>query len=223
MILDNYKRESLMPLPVVFISTRSEDGIRNIAPYSCVMPVLRPLDLVCVASAKKRDTYVNIKNTEEFVLNMAGVNMADKVIPTALHVPFNVDEFELAGLEERPSKKVKAPGIEGCYAWMECKLHKIYEEVYEGLPYLLIVGKVVHLEVEDSIYNKEDGSWDVEKAKPLMMTGSDHGMQFSTVSDIGKFKPYGAMFKSGKDPLSGMSKKGEFKTKDGFEIHEIKS
>ncbi|AAM04757.1 flavin reductase family protein [Methanosarcina acetivorans] len=209
MILENFKRESLIPLPVVFISTISEDGIRNIAPYSCVMPVLRPLDLVCVASAKMRDTYANIKSTQEFVLNMPGVDMADKVIPTAMHVPFNVDEFELAGLKERPSKKVKAPGIDGCYAWMECKLHSIHEEVYGGFPYLLILGKVVHLEVEDNIYNKEDGSWDIEKAKPLMMTGSDRGMHFSTASDIGKFETFGAMFEDGKDPLSWMHKEKE--------------
>jgi len=209
MILKNFKRESLIPMPVALISTVSEDGIRNIAPYSCVMPVLRPLDLVCVASVKMRDTFANIKNTEEFVLNMPGIDMVDKVIPTASHVPSNVNEFELADLKEKPSKKVKAPGIEGCYAWMECKLHSIYEDEYGGFPYLLILGKVVHLEVEDDIFNKEDGSWDVEKAKPLMMTGSDSGMHFCTVNNIGKFEPYGAMFESGKDPLSWMYEKKE--------------
>jgi len=209
MILENFKRESLIPVPVAFISTVSEDGIRNIAPYSCVMPVLRPLDLVCVASAKMRDTFANIKSTEEFVLNMPSADMVDKVIPIASHVPFSVNEFELAGLKEKLSKKVKAPGIEGCYAWMECKLHSIYEEEYEGFPYLLILGKVVHLEVEDDIYNKEDGSWDVEKAKPLMMTESDGGMHFCTVNDIGKFEPYGAMFEDGKDPLAWMYEKKE--------------
>lgn len=206
MILENFKRESLIPLPVVFISTMSENGIRNIAPYSCIMPILRPLDLVCVASAKMRDTFVNIKNTEEFVLNMPGADLVDKVIPTASHVPFNINEFELAGLKERSSKQVKAPGIEGCYAWMECKLYSIHEELYGGFPFLLILGKVVHLEVEDSIYNSEDGSWDIEKAKPLVMTGSDQGMHFCTVNEIGKFEPYGAMFEDGKDPLSWMYK-----------------
>lgn len=209
MILENFKRESLIPVPVAFISTVSEDGIRNIAPYSCVMPVLRPLDLICVASAKMRDTFDNIKNTEEFVLNMPGVDMVDKVIPTASHVPSTVNEFELAGLKEKPSQKVKAPGIEGCYAWMECKLHSIYEDKYGGFPYLLILGKVVHLEVVDEIYNKKDGSWDVEKAKPLMMTESDSGMHFCTVSNIGKFESYGTMFESGKDPLSWMYEKKE--------------
>lgn len=209
MILENFKRESLIPLPVAFISTTSKDGIRNIAPYSCVMPVLRPFDLICVASAKMRDTVVNIKDTGEFVINMPGVEMVDKVIPTASHVPFDVNEFELADLKERPSKKVKAPGIEGCYAWMECKLHNIYEDEYEGFPYLLILGKVVHLEVDDDIYNPEDGSWDIEKANPLMMVESDRGMHFCTVSDINKFEPYGAMFPDGKDPLAWMYEKRE--------------
>ncbi|MEN4029339.1 MAG: flavin reductase family protein [Methanobacterium sp.] len=194
---------------MAFISTVSKDGIRNIAPYSCVMPILRPFDLVCMASAKMRDTFVNIESTGEFVINMPGTDMVDKVIPTALHVPFDVNEFELANLKERPSKKVKAPGIEGCYAWMECKLHNMHEEMYDGFPYLLLLGKVVHLEIDDTIYNSEDGSWNVEKAKPLMMTGSDHGMHFCTVKDINKFEPYGAMFEDGKDPLSWMYEKKE--------------
>ncbi len=209
MILENFKRESIVPMPVTFISTISENGVRNIAPYSCFMPVLRPFDLVCVASAKRRDTLVNLKSTGEFVINMPGTDMADKVMPTALHVPPDIDEFELAGLKEKPSKKIKAPGVEGCYAWMECKLDHIIEEVYNGFPYVLILGKVVCLEVEDSVYDKESGSWDVEKAKPLMMTGSDEGMHFCTVNSIGKFEPYGAMFKNGKDPLERMYKKEE--------------
>jgi flavin reductase (DIM6/NTAB) family NADH-FMN oxidoreductase RutF len=209
MILENFKRESIVPLPVAFISTISENGIRNIAPYSCFMPVLRPLDLVCVASAKKRDTLVNLKNTGEFVINMPCADMVDKVIPTASHVPPDVDEFELAGLKEKHSINIKAPGIEGCYAWMECKLDHIIEEVSNGFPYALILGKVVYLEVEDSIYNKKSSSLDLDKAKPLMMTGSDEGMHFCTVNDIGKFEPYGAMFKNGKDPLGRIYKNEE--------------
>ncbi len=69
MILENFKRESLIPLPVVFISTISDDGVRNIAPYSCLMPVLRSFDLVCVASAKRGDTLVNIKIQKKTVVH----------------------------------------------------------------------------------------------------------------------------------------------------------
>ncbi|MGD8387721.1 MAG: flavin reductase [Desulfobacteraceae bacterium] len=75
MLLKPFMRESLFPLPVTFISTISTDGIRNIAPYSCIMPVLRPLDLICLASAFKRDTLKNIRDTREFVVNLAGADL----------------------------------------------------------------------------------------------------------------------------------------------------
>jgi hypothetical protein len=84
------------------------------------MPVLRPLDLICLASAKRRDTLVNIRETREFVVNLAGTDLADKVIPTAKYSPPEIDEFIEAKLEEKPSAIIKAPGIAGCYAWMEC-------------------------------------------------------------------------------------------------------
>lgn len=197
MILKPFKREAYLPLPVTFISTVSEAGIRNVAPYSCVMPVLRPLDLVCLASALKRDTLDNIRATGEFVINLAGVVMADKVIPTARYSPPEADEFLLAGLTEKPSVKVKAPGIQGCYAWMECRLYKEYAEPQ----YVLIVGQVVHLEVADEVY-LADGSLNLDRARPLMITGSNWGMKFCSVLDIQRFEPFGAMFPEGKDPLA---------------------
>ena len=53
MIFKPFMREGMMPLPATFIFTISHDGIRNTAPWSCVMPVLRPLDIICLASARK--------------------------------------------------------------------------------------------------------------------------------------------------------------------------
>jgi flavin reductase (DIM6/NTAB) family NADH-FMN oxidoreductase RutF len=198
MIVKPFKREAYIPLPIAFISTLGVDGIRNIAPYSCIMPVLRPLDLICLASALKRDTLNNIRATKEFVINLPSTDMADKVIPTARFSPPEADEFLLANLEEKPSATIKAPGIKGCYAWMECQLFKEYVEP----TYILIVGQVVHLEVADAVY-LPDGSLDLNKAKPLMMAGSNKGMKYCTAVPTGGFEPFGAMFPDGKDPLAG--------------------
>lgn len=74
MILKPFLREALIPLPVTFVSTISPEGIRNIAPWSCIMPVLRPLDLICLASARNRDTLANIKSMKQFVV--CGRNLA---------------------------------------------------------------------------------------------------------------------------------------------------
>ncbi|MBP2143527.1 flavin reductase (DIM6/NTAB) family NADH-FMN oxidoreductase RutF [Methanococcus voltae] len=197
MILKPFLRENFIPLPVGFISTVNKEGIRNIAPYSCLMPVLRPLDLICIASAKRRDTLDNIKEMNEFVINMTGIDFADKVVPTAKHTAPEIDEYDYAQIEEKKSRVIKTPGIKGSYAWMECELFKIYEEP----TYDLIMGKVVNLEADDK-YLKKDGSLDVEKAKPLFNVGDSTGMNFCTVNEIGTHEPFGAMFPDGKDPLS---------------------
>ncbi len=202
MIFKPFMREGFFPLSVTFISSISRDGIRNIAPYSCIMPVLRPLDLICLASARKRDTLVNIRETREFVVNMVGTEFSNKVIPTAKFSPPAADEFDLAGLDEKPSETIRAPGIAGSYAWMECELFKVYEEP----DYVLIMGKVLRLEVADEVLTR-DGGLDIQKARPLMMTGSKKGMHFCTVTDIKQFEPFGAMFPDGKDPIAKQEEK----------------
>lgn len=197
MILKPFMREGVMPLPVTFISTLSQDGVRNIAPYSCIMPILRPLDLICFASAEKRDTLVNIRDTGEFVINLAGADFENKVIPTARMSSPETDEFEVAGLEEKPSEIIKAPGISGCYAWMECSFVNEYREKN----YSLVVGKVLRLEVDDAVIGP-DCRLDTLMASPLMMTGSNKGMHFCTVKDTEGYEPFDAMFPKKKDPLA---------------------
>lgn len=196
MIFKPFMREHFMPLPVAFISTISRTGIRNIAPYGCVMPVLRPLDLICVASAKKRDTLVNINETGEFVVNLVSTQLADKVMPAARFTPPEIDEFVDAGISAKPSENINSPGLADAYAWMECKLDKTFEEP----DYVLIMGRVVHLEVADAVLTS-DGVLNIEKARPLMMTGGDKGMNFCTVTGIDQFEPFSAMFPNGRDPL----------------------
>ena len=202
MLLKTFMREGLMPLPVTFISTMSRKGTRNIAPWSCVMPVLRPFDLICAASSKKRDTLRNIRETGQFVINLAGANMVDKVIPTGRQSSPDTDEFVEAGLEEKPSVSVEPPGIAGCYAWMECERIKEYEED----KFVLILGRVLRLEADDRVL-KADGSLNIEKAMPLMMTGSRKGMHFSTMKDLAHYEPFSAMFPNGKDPLGRLYEK----------------
>jgi flavin reductase (DIM6/NTAB) family NADH-FMN oxidoreductase RutF len=80
MILDVHKREQIMPLPVALISTTGKDGVKNIAPWSCISPVLRPLEEVMLASWIKRDTLYNIRDTGEFVINIPSFKMLEEVM-----------------------------------------------------------------------------------------------------------------------------------------------
>lgn len=92
---------------------------------------------------------------------------------------------------------------------MECELFKEYEES----DYVLIMGKVLRLEVDDR-YLTSDGTLDIRKAKPLMMIGSKKGMHFCTLADSERFESFGAMFPDGRYPLAAKYENSEKERKD---------
>ncbi|RLG30989.1 flavin reductase family protein, partial [Methanosarcinales archaeon] len=175
MILSPNERGQFLPVPVVLISTIDKGGNRNIAPYTNVIPILRPLDSVAIASWLRRDTLDNIRATKEFVINVPSADLVDEVMICSRNYPGDVDEFAEANLRAKTSQKVTAPSIEGCIAWMECTLDRAVTE--EG-KYSIIIGKVVHLEVDDR-YLTENADMDFERARPLSMMLGETGMYYT--------------------------------------------
>ncbi|WP_269849227.1 flavin reductase family protein [Methanosarcina horonobensis] len=165
------KREQIFPLPVALISTISNQGVRNAAPWSNITPILRPLDEVLLASWLKRDTLTNIRETGEFVINIPPVGMEEVVMVCSRNYPPEVDEFEMAGLKPRLSEKVKAPGIEGCLAWAECTL---IEEILRE-KFSLIIGKVVNLEVDENFFLMKKAGWISKKSKTSVLHSWSRG------------------------------------------------
>lgn len=190
-------RELAFVLPVVLVSSISPKGVRNLAPYSNFTPLLRSTDMILLASWHRRDTLKNIRANGEFVVSVPRVEMADKIMPTAMHYPPEVDEFVQAQLEPRPSSLVAPPGVQGCLAWLECRLAKQYVEK----SYVLVVGQVLRMEVESSLVNQQ-GGLDLEKARPLLASLDHEGVRWATATSLGKSEPYGAMFPGGQDPLA---------------------
>ncbi|NLB01184.1 MAG: flavin reductase family protein [Methanomicrobiales archaeon] len=189
MQLSPHKRENVLPLPVVLISTVSKAGIRNAAPWGNITPILRPLDEIVLASWLRRDTLDNIRETGEFVVNVPPAAMVEEVMVCARNFPSEVDEFEEAGLIPRPSTAVAPPGIEGSIAWMECRL---VEEITRE-KYALVIGKVVRLEVNDR-YATAEGNMDLDAARPLCMVCDDNRIRFTYPVDAGRFALYSEMF-----------------------------
>lgn len=140
----------LLPLPVTVITTVDGHGIANAAPYGCVMPILRPLDLVAIASALPRHTLHNIRETGEFVINVIGSPSFEKAMLTARNYPPEVDELEEVGLDTLPSKTVSPPRIDDALGWIEAAL----EREITGKNYSLVIGKVLCAEINDR-YGRE--------------------------------------------------------------------
>ena len=155
MELQPEKFKKLLPLPVTLITTCNDEDIINAAPYSSLMPVLRPLDIIAFASNPHNDTLRNIFENGQFVVNVMGKPSFEKAVNCAKNYPFGVNELKKVGLKIRSSKKVKPPRVREAVGWIEAK--KVNELV--DYKYTLIVGRVVCAEINDDYV--KDGELDV--------------------------------------------------------------
>ncbi len=146
---NQFKR--MLPLPVTVITTIDGEGIANAAPYGCVMPILRPLDLIAIASALPRHTLQNIRKTREFVVNVIGIPSFAKAMATAGNYPPEVDELEAVGIERISARMVRPPRIRDALGWIEAVL----EREITGENYALIIGKVLCAEKNDTYAGEE--------------------------------------------------------------------
>ncbi|MET8299209.1 flavin reductase family protein, partial [Streptomyces sp. NPDC005180] len=99
---------SVIPRAVAWVSTVSPEGVANLAPISFFTPVGRKPPMVSITLQPRsdgvtmKDTFVNIRDTGEFVTNLATLPQADAMHASAFEFDPGVDEFEALGLEKEP-------------------------------------------------------------------------------------------------------------------------
>jgi flavin reductase (DIM6/NTAB) family NADH-FMN oxidoreductase RutF len=122
----------VIPRPIAWISTRSENGVANCAPFS-FFNIFSEDPPLCVIGINPRSdgamkhTLKNIRRTREFV-----VNLVDEATANAMHLsshefPEDVSEFEKAGLTPVPAVTVQHPRIAEAAACLECRVERILE------------------------------------------------------------------------------------------------
>lgn len=122
----------VIPRPIAWISTRSENGVANCAPFS-FFNVFSEEPPLCVIGINPRSdgalkhSLKNIRRTREFV-----VNLVDEATANAMHVSsheFAEDEseFEKTGLTEARAALVQHPRIAEAAACLECRLERLIE------------------------------------------------------------------------------------------------
>jgi len=111
----------LEPGPVVMVTT-SRDGNPNIMTMSWhTMMEFEPPLLGCVIS-NRNYSFGLLKATNECVINIPTVEIAEKVVGCGNTSGANVNKFEKFGLTPKPASQVGAPLIEECYANLECRV-----------------------------------------------------------------------------------------------------
>jgi flavin reductase (DIM6/NTAB) family NADH-FMN oxidoreductase RutF len=176
------------PRPIGWISSQSESGIVNLAPFShfaivSTAPAVILFSCNTRADKTEKDTLANVRATQEFVFNLATYDLREAVNVTSTQVAPDVDEFDLAGLARAPSVNVKPPRVAASPANLECKLLRIVEIEPENpgdTSSNVVFGRFVGLHIRDE-YMTPAGRFDTAKAKPLTRLG---GIQYAPPGPI---------------------------------------
>ena len=147
--------------PCIVVSTVSENGVSNAAPFSFNSPATTKPPMYGFCCEVEHDTWMNIKANGEFVVNLVGDSFGELLEPLSRDLPYEVSEITEFGLSEVPSKTVKPPRIREAYGWMECRLSS-FEELSTRAVW--VFGEVLCSEIRKDAF---DGVVDVENVKPL--------------------------------------------------------
>ena len=162
----------IAPRPIGWISTCSEDGKPNLAPYSFFNAFNYTPPLIGFSSLGDKDSVRNARATGEFVWNLVSRPLAEAMNQSCAPVPYGVNEFELAGLETAPSRLVKVPRVAASLVAMECKVTQIIQlqtQTGVALNTWLTMGEVVAVHIDDSLI--EEGIYQTAKGQPVMRAG----------------------------------------------------
>jgi flavin reductase (DIM6/NTAB) family NADH-FMN oxidoreductase RutF len=144
----------VVPRPIAFVSTISSDGVANLAPFSFFTVASANPPVLCFTTSYRepcKDTLVNVRETQEFVVNIVSEEFAAKMNVTSGEYPYGVDEFAISGLTPVPSDLVRPPRVQESHVNMECKLLQTIEVSKQRLGGTLILGEVVRFHIDDAI------------------------------------------------------------------------
>ena len=164
------------PRPIALVTSRSETGVLNAAPFSaynylCTDPPIVGLGVMNRPEGEfvPKDTARNIRRTGEFVVNVVTEDLMRQMNICATDFPAEESEIEMAGLETTESSVVKVPRIATAHAALECVEHATIEIGRSRI----ILGRVVAMFVEDEFV---DMKGPYIKAEELHAIGRMNGL-----------------------------------------------
>lgn len=191
---DNYHLliSGITPRLIGFISTQSRDGkIKNLAPFS-YFPVVDhdpPLFIIGIGarSGKSKDTFLNLKDSGECVINTVSENMIEAVNATSLDAPYGVSEWDISGLHEAPTTTVNSSRVQESVFSIEGKVVEIKEFtefVKPGMmPSAVVLIRGTRFWVRDAI-NEECNHIDLDKLRPLGQLGGSAYGRITSIFDV---------------------------------------
>jgi flavin reductase (DIM6/NTAB) family NADH-FMN oxidoreductase RutF len=166
---------SVVPRPIAFVSTISLSGVRNLAPFSFFNAVCGEPPIICFSTAMReprKDTYMNIRATSEFVVNIVSEEIAEQMNCASGDYAPGVDEFEKSGLTPVKSDLIRSPRVQESHVSMECRLIQILDLSTRPRGASLIIGKVVRFHIDERVID-ENFHIDPDKLRAIGRMGGN--------------------------------------------------
>jgi len=160
------------PRPIGWISTRSLDGRINLAPYSFFNAFCSAPPIVGFSSEGAKDSAAFARDSGEFVVNLATMDLLGPMSETSAPLPRGQSEFVHAGLTMAPCRLVAAPRVAESHAALECRVAEIVtlkNARGEPLDNYLVLGEVVAFHIDERFVR--DGVFDVAAVRSLARCG----------------------------------------------------
>ena len=181
-MVNNYRLliSGIAPRPVGFVSTVSKDGqTKNLSPFSYFQVIDHdpPMFIVGFSSrpGRVKDTYRNLKETGECVINTVSESMIEAVNATSIDAPYGVSEWEVSGLNEAPTTTVTPSRVQESVLSIEGKVVDIKEfndHQKDGMSVAgMVLIKATRFWVREDAVNDEGSHIDLEKLRPVAQLG----------------------------------------------------
>jgi len=165
---------TVTPRPIAWVTTLSEDGVVNAAPYSFFNalghePPTLALGLLA-GKGRFKDTATNILASGEFVVNLVSEKNAEAMNVTCIDAPPEIDELVLAGLTPAPSHAVRPPRIAESPVSFECR---VLTSLVTGPRQTIVIGRIVRAHIDDAFVQDRERCYIDTPA--LRLVGRMHG------------------------------------------------
>lgn len=139
--------------PVTLVSS-AYGGRQNVMAASWAMPLDFDPPKVAVVIDKQTFTRELVEASGEFVLNIPSRRIVDKVLAVGSESGRVQDKFATCGLGTMPAAKLAAPLVDGCVAWLECK---VIPEPHNQSRYDLFIAEVIAARADERVF--KDRRW----------------------------------------------------------------
>ncbi|BCG80201.1 flavin reductase family protein [Mesorhizobium sp. 113-3-3] len=170
------------PRPIGWISTLNGAGEINLAPYSFFNALSTRPFIVWFSSEGEKDSASFAQETGEFVANLVGRDLAEKMNYTSVNAPRGVNEFVYADLAMAPSRLVRPPRVAAAPAALECRVTEVFHpKALDGTSTsaVVVAGEVVGVHIDDAFL--KDGLFDITKAGNVARLGY---MDYASVDEV---------------------------------------